>query len=367
MLQLCSMFASTLGSTMAYAPTVETRVRHRLADAGVVLPSPSFPRRLSVTEPFIGMAGMHEVMAEWGVAYDPVNVYELQNNLRELMSVKFGTAVADTFELGSPSGDMLHVALQMLLASDGLVAGPPCQPWTPKGTKRGRDDARVDAFDRLLLWIQHLYFRGLLFVILENVKEIFVPDASGYNYGDRVMVWLRFHCPAFRWKVLKIRCCPYLLPHRRVRIFILGLRRDILRSEQHFPLPLDLSEVPPIALSDLLESDVDNVEPSSLHPNRLKRLAGYERYLRERKGTNASNKLVAVFDIDRDLDNAWSAMVTFDIVPTLTCSNNSFFVMSVPDLEQEREDRMYFRFPTPCRAFHVGWSQPCPRMSCECQ
>ena len=51
-------------------------------------------------------------------------------------------------------------------------------------------------------------------------------------------------------------------------------------------------------------------------------------------------------------------MVTYDIVPTLTCSNSSLFVMSVPDLEQEREDRMYFRFLTPAERFMLVGHNP---------
>ena len=153
--------------------TVELRLRYRLEQAGRWAPSLSFDRELSISEPFIGLGGTKDVMDEYAVKYVPVNVFDWQSGIRELHIAKHGLSVADTFEFGRKDGDMMACPLQALSRSDGLIAGPPCPPWSSAGQRRARDDPRVEPFDRLLLWLQRLYMQGLLFSILENVPHIY--------------------------------------------------------------------------------------------------------------------------------------------------------------------------------------------------
>ena len=257
---------------------VEIRVRHRLLKAGCEAPTINSPRPLLVSEPFVGLAGTHDVMQEWQIPYEPINVYDIQSGLREILCVKFGRDISDRCELGLIDGNMLNVPLQLLSGGDGLVAGPPCPPWSSIGPKLGIDDMRVQPFERLLAWLTQLYVMGLLFVIIENVQQIFQRDAEGRNYGSTVIDFLNENLPAFRWRVVSLNCAPHLLPHRRLRVFFVGVRRDCLRTEE-VPKPLSLEHIPQVPLAELLSGNEPNVDFESLTRMRQQKLRQYETYL----------------------------------------------------------------------------------------
>ena len=349
--------ACPLGDVQPCSP-VELRVRHRLMQSGTPLPAPTFAGDLVIAEPFIGLGGTRDVMEEWEVGYKPTNVYDTQPGLRELHIAKHGLATADTFDLGSREGDMMAVPLVALEASHGVVAGPPCPPWSPIGPKRKREDARVDPFDRLLAWLRSLYVRGLLFFIIENVTQIFSPDQGGQSYGDQVVSFLLEQLPAFRFRIVRLQCAPDLLPQRRLRVWIIGMRKDTLMGHDSVPEPLSLSGIPAVQLADILSTDEANVPQATLTPARRSKLIAYEKRFKCNIERHGLRHLVAVFDIDRGLHCQWTPVIGMDVVPTLTCSNSTLFVTSLPDIELPAEERMYCRFLTPGERFLLQGHQP---------
>ena len=77
--------------------------------------------------------------------------------------------------------------------------------------------------------------------------------------------------------------------------------------------------------------------------------------------------LLAMFDLDRSLENKWAANICWDCCPTLTCSNGFLFVMSLPDLQLDRESRMFCRFLTVKERFLLQGHRPelSRRVSCQ--
>jgi len=164
------------------------------------------------------------------------------------------------------------------------VGGFPCQPFSHAGLKEGfNDETRGTLFFEIERIVQ---FHKPTAILLENVKglvshdkgntmrrierrlddlgvpldedDIDDPEAETLGYWVRAMV---------------LNAKDFGLPQNRERIFIVGLRKDLIRTvDFQFPEPL----MTPTRLGDILEDDVD---PKYTISNKL--WAGHQRRRRE--------------------------------------------------------------------------------------
>lgn len=131
---------------------------------------------------------------------------------------------------------------------DLFMGGSPCQSFSTYGKKRGLEDARGTLFydfARLISEIQPKAF------IYENVRGLLTHDNKKtwgviYNIFDSLGY-------DFDYKVLDAQ--NYGLPQMRVRVFVVGIRKDISKGRKFvFPEPIPLTT----RSKDYLEENVDD-------------------------------------------------------------------------------------------------------------
>jgi len=190
-----------------------------------------------------------------------VNVFDTNDKLRPFYEAVHGWEAAQAFNVGRKDGDLLEEPLALLESSDGVVAGPPCPPWSEQGNRAGVHDDRARVFERVVEWVVELASRGaLIFFAIEHVlgilKRMF---GSADRFVESVLRKLRQAVPHFciDYVVVSVR---HALPARRQRVWLRGLRKDVLLG---LPMPgvLPLHALPHPKLSDVLDANVPNLRP----------------------------------------------------------------------------------------------------------
>ena len=230
-----------------------------------------------------------------------------------------------------PGHSITDVPLDKLEDSEGLVAGPPCQPFSPAGQRHGTSDARSVPFESCVDWVVELGTRGcLVWFLLENSNTF-----QGHPYCDEVIDHLKCCLP---WFYLDVRVEDSVDwgPMRRRRTFIRGLRLDCLPRGFHGPLPVvevnQLGHGKPVTLESLLQKGLPPTDPSMLS-------VGMQRNLRRYKDMASQSEeqgrlRVACAELDRDPKNVYGPRVEFDKTSSLRTSGPALFLLSLDDLQQ---------------------------------
>jgi len=124
-------------------------------------------------------------------------------------------------------GDITTIQTKQLPDFDLLIGGVPCQSWSIAGKRRGFDDERGN------MWFQ--CFRILKakqpkFFLFENVKGLLSHD--GGNSMERICEELCKCGYAIDFEVLNSK--NFGVPQSRERVFIIGVRLDLLDKCQIF-------------------------------------------------------------------------------------------------------------------------------------
>jgi site-specific DNA-cytosine methylase len=309
------------------------------------------PRDMLVAEVFAGMGGFRRLLAVGKTQCVCKNVFELDSRYEAYyakLADEIGDAAKAEFEdhKYGAEGDMLNVDPETLCPVDGLVAGPPCQPWSSAGKRLGARDPRSAPFKRLLEWIVLLAnAKGLLFFAVENSPNI---QAALHGEEEPFLVFclrkLRHGIPFFAidWRLSQLR---NYAPQNRCRLWIRGIRKDILPDSATIPSPLvriGPLQVPP--LESFLDAAVGNVSMQQVsdawRPLRQQRLVEVKSRIREDVAANRAG-VVAVSDLD-----APRLTVHYDEVPTLTCRGPRLFLLSVQGLGLAESEMKFHRFLT---------------------
>ena len=147
-------------------------------------------------------------------------------------------------------GDILERNNKSLPNIHGYVCGFPCQAFSHIGLKKGFEDERGVVF---FSCYEVIKYKTPLFFVLENVVGLRTHDKG--NTFEVIMSHLK------SLKNYKVDYCilnskDYGLPHSRNRIFIIGIRKDVLKSDNpidHTPKPIPLL----YSIDDLKQSDSD--------------------------------------------------------------------------------------------------------------
>lgn len=147
-----------------------------------------------------------------------------------------------------PHGDICKIRNEDIPSHDLLLAGFPCQPFSNAGLKAGfSDETRGTLFFEIE---RILKYHKPASALLENVKGL-VSNDKGKTFSiierklDELGYWVKS-------KILNAK--DYGVPQNRERIYIVCLRKDLLRSiDFDFPPPLDKE----VKVGDILESNVD--------------------------------------------------------------------------------------------------------------
>lgn len=119
---------------------------------------------------------------------------------------------------------------------DLFVGGSPCQSFSLVGKQRGLDDTRGTLFYEYARLIDEIKPKVFIY---ENVKAVTSHD-GGKTWKKMQEVFNELGY-AFSWDVLNAK--NYGIPQNRERLFVVGIRNDILLNEQFvFPEPIPLTK-----------------------------------------------------------------------------------------------------------------------------
>ena len=115
---------------------------------------------------------------------------------------------------------ILETGVELFPSVHGVVARPPCPPFSALGLKQSWADIRNKVFFRVFEIIQTLAFRKdlpLQWFVLENIPGL-LPDLAVIQRRCRELI-------PFEVDTLRLSCSDFYLPEARERVFLAGRRK----------------------------------------------------------------------------------------------------------------------------------------------
>lgn len=174
-------------------------------------------KQLTFIDLFAGLGGFHIALSELGCKC--VFASELRDDLRVLYKKNFP-------ETTMVEGDITKVDLSKIPQHDILCAGFPCQPFSQAGKREGFNDAagRGNLFDYICDVIRAQHDNKPSLLLLENVSNL-----RGHDDG-RTWTTIQSKLDKLGYFVRDEILSPhqYGYPQHRKRIYIVGVRKDIM-------------------------------------------------------------------------------------------------------------------------------------------
>ncbi len=193
--------------------------------------------------------------------------------------------IKQNFEPQRMYGDVAELDIEAMGEVNLVVAGPPCEPFTPNGLRKGQADPRGWLVQHVLDYVCHFHPQA---VVLENSDKLLV-DRKHRGVIQHIHETLRAAGYMVQSQVLDT-AVHGALPQHRARCYVVGVLSNLVRaSEFAFPAPRE-----PIPLSDILDMSLVNpvgTEPRSETGRRNLR-RGIEAM--ERRGVRPRKRLCVV-------------------------------------------------------------------------
>ena len=112
---------------------------------------PTLGRGITLAMPCIGLDAWSAAMAEirWPGKYMVKYAFDIDPQMAAPLFRLHGSPLPGAvFKIGS-NGDILEEDISQWERVDGVIAGPPCPPFSRIGARRGRDDPRAAAHARV--------------------------------------------------------------------------------------------------------------------------------------------------------------------------------------------------------------------------
>jgi len=212
------------------------------------------------SELFAGIGGFRVALDSLGGRC--VFASELDESAQKVYHKNFGDC---------PFGDILEIGTEEIGSHDVLTGGFPCQPFSNLGEKQGFADPRGQLFREIIRVIYACRPRA---VILENVANLVYID--GGSSLEQILQDLSDVGYDVDWRLIN---CSELLPQQRLRLYIVGLRRDI-DGKTDFRWP----ELPVLdtSLAQVLEGpEVDNDTQNMLSEEQFAKLQTSSEYMQD--------------------------------------------------------------------------------------
>lgn len=167
--------------------------------------------------------------------------------IQPIVAVEFVKDASETNRLHSPeiehiNQDIRDVSFKRFkTVADIVYGGPPCQPFSLGGLRKGKEDSRdmIPEFVRTLSEVNPGYF------IMENVPGLTMKKA--HPYFIRILMDLAELGYFVSWEVLN--SADYGIPQKRKRLFVIGSKNRYLT----FPIKTHGSEENPhVACGDII-------------------------------------------------------------------------------------------------------------------
>lgn len=188
---------------------------------------------------------------------------------------------------------------------DILCGGFPCQPFSQAGKRLGfQDEGRGDLFFKICEIIQHHRPR---YIFLENVSNL-----KGHDNGDtwrvikRELEKLGYYVP--EPEILSPH--QFGIPQHRRRIYIVGLRKDLIDSKEPkpFEFPNEKKEKN-CDITTIIDSSDTDIQPLALKT--LQQLKVWQKFLTELKKRNRAIPRFPIWAMEFDADYEYEYIAPF--------------------------------------------------------
>lgn len=140
-----------------------------------------------------------------------------------------------------PAGDITKIAAEDIPSHDVLCGGFPCQPFSVSGKQLGFEDARGT-----------LFFDVMRLVSAKRPRAVFLENVSNYarhKNGDTLKRTISMlEKEGYRTNYAVLNAADYGVPQARKRLYIVGVRSDVVSAAFEFPEPSGKS----VRLKDVL-------------------------------------------------------------------------------------------------------------------
>jgi DNA (cytosine-5)-methyltransferase 1 len=195
-------------------------------------------KKLKFIDLFSGIGGFHIALSKLG------HTCVLASDIN-----KYANEVYEKNHKLKPKEDITKIPLDEIEDHDILCAGFPCQPFSNAGDKKGFNDTRGTLFHNIANILGH---KKPKYIILENVKHLVKHDKGNtYKVIKEKLKELGYVLPK-----KDVILSPHLfgVPQRRERIYILGIRKDQINSEE---LEFNFDDLVNKKLINILDDTVD--------------------------------------------------------------------------------------------------------------
>ena len=247
---------------------------------------------------FAGLGGFHLALQQLGCKC--VFASELKEDLRKLYQLNFPELDEKYLK-----GDITVVDVNDIPSHDILCGGFPCQPFSQAGKRLGfQDEGRGDLFFKICEIIQHHRPR---YIFLENVSNL-----KGHDNGDtwrvikRELEKLGYYVP--EPEILSPH--QFGIPQHRRRIYIVGLRKDLLDSKEPkpFEFPNEKKEKN-CDITTIIDSSDTDIQPLALKT--LQQLKVWQKFLTELKKRNRAIPRFPIWAMEFDADYEYEDIAPF--------------------------------------------------------
>ena len=247
---------------------------------------------------FAGLGGFHLALQQLGCKC--VFASELKEDLRKLYQLNFPELDEKYLK-----GDITMVDVNDIPSHDILCGGFPCQPFSQAGKRLGfQDEGRGDLFFKICEIIQHHRPR---YIFLENVSNL-----KGHDNGDtwrvikRELEKLDYYVP--EPEILSPH--QFGIPQHRRRIYIVGLRKDLIDSKEPkpFEFPNEKKEKN-CDITTIIDSSDTDIQPLALKT--LQQLKVWQKFLTELKKRNRAIPRFPIWAMEFDADYEYEYIAPF--------------------------------------------------------
>lgn len=247
---------------------------------------------------FAGLGGFHLALQQLGCKC--VFASELKEDLRKLYQLNFPELDEEYLK-----GDITLVDVNDIPSHDILCGGFPCQPFSQAGKRLGfQDEGRGDLFFKICEIIQHHRPR---YIFLENVSNL-----KGHDNGDtwrvikRELEKLGYYVP--EPEILSPH--QFGIPQHRRRIYIVGLRKDLIDSKdpKPFEFPNEKKEKN-CDITTIIDSSDTDIQPLALKT--LQQLKVWQKFLTELKKRNRAIPRFPIWAMEFDADYDYEDIAPF--------------------------------------------------------
>ena len=211
-------------------------------------------KQLKFIDLFAGLGGFHIALDRLGCKC--VFASELRADLQALYKKNFP-------KTPRIEGDITKVDLASIPQHDILCAGFPCQPFSQAGYRQGFLDekGRGNMFNYICEIIRLKEDNKPSFLLLENVANL-----RGHDDGN---TWntIKNRLDELGYEVYDDIISPheYGYPQHRKRIYIVGVRKDIVEENWMAPFEFPVSDGTPICdINSIIDENDENIQPLSL-------------------------------------------------------------------------------------------------------